>query len=148
MVERLKLDALEDAFYSLEETIKQLSDLAWFNQQKWIVQDTLIAGTIQKFEFVYELSLKMMKRQLQQEAINNDDVGGYGFKDILREALRLGLINDMSKWVEYRDMRNITSHTYDQQKADAVYSRISDFLEQSRFLVEQLRQRNQDDKRL
>ncbi len=148
MVERLKLDALEDAFYSLEETIKQLSDLAWFNQQKWIVQDTLIAGTIQKFEFVYELSLKMMKRQLQQEAINNDDVGGYGFKDILREALRLGLINDMSKWVEYRDMRNITSHTYDQQKADAVYSRLSDFLEQSRFLVEQLRQRNQDDKRL
>ncbi len=146
MVERLKLDALEDDFYSLEETIKQLSDLAWFNQQKWIVQDTLIAGAIQKFEFVYELSLKMMKRQLQQEAINNDDVGGYGFKDILREALRLGLINDMSKWVEYRDMRNITSHTYDQQKADAVYSRISDFLEQSRFLVEQLRQRNQDDK--
>ncbi|WP_018651655.1 nucleotidyltransferase substrate binding protein [Actinobacillus capsulatus] len=146
MVERLKIDALEDAFYSLEETIKQLSDLAWFNQQKWIVQDTLIAGAIQKFEFVYELSLKMMKRQLQQEAINNDDVGGYGFKDILREALRLGLINDMSKWIEYRDMRNITSHTYDQQKADAVYSRISDFLEQSRFLVEQLRQRNQDDK--
>ncbi|VEB25554.1 nucleotidyltransferase substrate binding protein [Actinobacillus lignieresii] len=146
MVDRLKIDTLEDAFYSLEETIKQLSDLAWFTQQKWIVQDTLIAGAIQKFEFVYELSLKMMKRQLQQEAINNDDVGGYGFKDILREALRLGIINDMSKWVEYRDMRNITSHTYDQQKADAVYSRISDFLEQSRFLVEQLRRRNQDDK--
>ncbi|SUT95269.1 nucleotidyltransferase substrate binding protein [Actinobacillus lignieresii] len=146
MVDRLKIDTLEDAFYSLEETIKQLSDLAWFTQQKWIVQDTLIAGAIQKFEFVYELSLKMMKRQLQQEAINNDDVGGYGFKDILREALRLGIINDMSKWVEYRDMHNITSHTYDQQKADAVYSRISDFLEQSRFLVEQLRRRNQDDK--
>ncbi|SUT90358.1 nucleotidyltransferase substrate binding protein [Actinobacillus lignieresii] len=97
MVDRLKIDTLEDAFYSLEETIKQLSDLAWFTQQKWIVQDTLIAGAIQKFEFVYELSLKMMKRQLQQEAINNDDVGGYGFKDILREALRLGIINDMSK---------------------------------------------------
>ncbi|SUT90365.1 nucleotidyltransferase substrate binding protein [Actinobacillus lignieresii] len=43
-------------------------------------------------------------------------------------------------------MHNITSHTYEQQKADAVYSRISDFFEQSRFLVEQLRRRNQDDK--
>ncbi len=87
----------------------------------------------------------MMKCQLQYETINNDDVGGYGFKDILREALRLGLIDDMSKWGEYRDMRSITLHTYDQNKAGAVYSQISDFLEQSRFLLQQLRQRNQDE---
>ncbi len=34
MAERLNLEALEKAFYSLEETIKQLSDLEWFYQQK------------------------------------------------------------------------------------------------------------------
>ena len=69
----------------------------------------------------------------------------YGFKDILREALRFGLIEDMSKWVSYRDMRNITSHTYDHEKAMAVYAQIDDFLIESRFLLEQLRQRNQYD---
>lgn len=142
MTDKLNLNVLDAAFYSLEQTVVQISDRNWFDMQPSIVQDTLIAGTIQKFEFVYELSLKMMKRQLQQDAINTDDIGAYGFKDILREALRFGLIKDMSKWVAYRDMRNITSYTYDQEKAMSVYAQIDDFLIESRFLLEQLRQRN------
>ena len=142
MTDKLNLNVLDAAFYSLEQTVVQISDRNWFDMQPSIVQDTLIAGTIQKFEFVYELSLKMMKRQLQQDAINTDDIGAYGFKDILREALRFGLIEDMSKWVAYRDMRNITSYTYDQEKAMSVYAQIDDFLIESRFLLEQLRQRN------
>ncbi|HGO5815949.1 nucleotidyltransferase substrate binding protein [Mannheimia glucosida] len=142
MSEQLSTQVLEDAFQSLEQTIHQLSDLQWFEQQLPIVQDTLIAGAIQKFEFVYELSLKMIKRQLQQEAASFDELGAYSFKDILRDALKSGLIDDMAKWVTFRDMRNITSHTYNQDKAMAVYSQIGDFLEYSRFLVEQLRLRN------
>lgn len=97
MTDKLNLNVLDVAFYSLEQTVVQISDRNWFDMQPFIVQDTLIAGAIQKFEFVYELSLKMMKRQLQQDAINTDDIGVYGFKDILREALRFGLIEDMSK---------------------------------------------------
>ncbi|HGO5855059.1 TPA: nucleotidyltransferase substrate binding protein [Mannheimia haemolytica] len=142
MSEQLRTQVLEDAFQSLEQTIHQLSDLQWFEQQLPIVQDTLIAGAIQKFEFVYELSLKMIKRQLQQEAASFDELGAYSFKDISRDALKSGLIDDMAKWVTFRDMRNITSHTYNQDKAMAVYSQIGDFLEYSRFLVEQLRLRN------
>lgn len=145
MTDKLNLNVLDATFYSLEQTVVQISDRNWFDMQPSIVQDTLIAGAIQKFEFVYELSLKMMKRQLQQDAINTDDIGVYGFKDILREALRFGLIEDMSKWVAYRDMRNITSYTYDQEKAMAVYAQIDDFLIESSFLLEQLRQRNQYD---
>ncbi|QIM67264.1 hypothetical protein A4G16_07735 [Mannheimia granulomatis] len=144
MSEQLSTQVLEDAFQSLEQTMNQLSDTHWFNQQLPIVQDTLIAGAIQKFEFVYELSLKMIKRQLQQEAISIEDLQAYSFKDILRDALKSGLIDDMAKWVTFRDMRNITSHTYNQDKAIAVYSQIEDFLEYSRFLVEQLRLRNQN----
>lgn len=144
MSEQLSTRVLEDAFQSLEQTITQLSDTNWFNQQLPIVQDTLIAGAIQKFEFVYELSLKMIKRQLQQEAISIEDLQAYSFKDILRDALQSGLIDDMAKWVTFRDMRNITSHTYDQTKAMAVYSQIAEFLQYSRFLVSQLRVRNQN----
>ena len=74
MTDKLNLNVLDAAFYSLEQTVVQISDRNWFDMQPSIVQDTLIAGAIQKFEFVYELSLKMMKRQLQQDAINTDDI--------------------------------------------------------------------------
>lgn len=51
----------------------------------------------------------------------------------------------MEDWLDYRKMRNITSHTYDESKAQQVYNGISDFLESSRFLLKQLQQRNQYD---
>lgn len=65
-MEQLDITALENAFNSLEKTIVSLENQAWFNRQEAIIQDTLIAGAIQKFEFVYELSIKMLKRQLKK----------------------------------------------------------------------------------
>ena len=58
MTDKLNLNVFDAAFYSLEQTVVQISDRNWFDMQPSIVQDTLIAGAIQKFEFVYELSLK------------------------------------------------------------------------------------------
>ena len=136
---------LEKASTSLVETIEELADTVWFEQQKPIIQDTLIAGAIQKFEFVYELSLKMIKRQLKVIAIADDFVEAESFMDILRQALKYGLIDDMNSWITYRQMRNITSHTYDQNKAMLVYEQISDFLLSSQFLLEQLRKRNKSE---
>lgn len=145
MNESLEISVLENASASLVETIEELADSTWFNQQKLIIQDTLIAGAIQKFEFVYELSLKMIKRQLKVIAIADDFVEAESFMDILRQALKYGLIDDMNSWIAYRQMRNITSHTYDQNKAMLVYEQISDFLLSSQFLLEQLRKRNKSE---
>lgn len=142
MSEQLEITVLENAFHSLLETIEELADLNWFNQQKPIIQDTLIAGAIQKFEFVYELSLKMMKRQLKLLAISDEQVEADNFRDILRDAAKYGLIENVDVWVAYRKIRNITSHTYDQNKALEVYNGISDFLESSGFLLTQLHKRN------
>lgn len=142
MAEQLIIDSLEKAFSSLAETIKALEDDVWFNQQQPIIQDTLIAGTIQKFEFVYELSLKMIKRQLKQMAISDDEIEAEHFRDILRDAAKYGLIESVEQWIAYRKMRNITSHTYDQYKALEIYNGIADFLESSQYLLQQLRKWN------
>lgn len=87
-MEKLELQPLRDTFTSLTETLVELEDIAWFNQQKTVIQDTLIAGTIQKFEFVYELSLKMMIRQLKLMAISDENVELNDFRDVLREAVK------------------------------------------------------------
>lgn len=144
-MEKLDITALQNAFTSLEKTISKLEDLQWFNQQEEIVQDTLIAGSIQKFELVYELSIKMLKRQLKAIESNDSDIDSTDFRDILRIAAHYGLIESPEIWFDYRKMRNITSHTYDPNKALQVYSGISDFLESSRFLVVQLQKRNGND---
>lgn len=144
-MEKLDLSALQDAFTSLEKTISTLENQAWFDQQDEIIQDTLIAGSIQKFEFVYELSIKMLKRQLKAIESNDSDIDSTDFRDMLRISAQYGLIELPEAWFDYRKMRNITSHTYDQNKALQVYHGISDFLESSRFLIAQLQKRNPND---
>ncbi|MGY6773115.1 nucleotidyltransferase substrate binding protein [Gallibacterium sp. ZY190522] len=141
-MERLDLSALENAFTSLALTIAKLADKQWFTQQDAIVQDTLIAGVIQKFEFVYELSIKMMKRQLKQLAAVPEEIDSSDFRDILRLSARAGLIDTVEDWLLYRKMRNVTSHTYDQDKAQQIYQQISDFLQSAQFLLNQLKQHN------
>ncbi|STZ77045.1 nucleotidyltransferase substrate binding protein, HI0074 family [Bergeriella denitrificans] len=142
MAEHLVLTALEKAFQSLEDTVTALSDRAWFEQQDAVVQETLVAGAIQKFEFVYELGLKMLRRQLAAEAVSPDEVQSADFRDLLRLGLQSGLIDNMDDWVFYRKMRNITSHTYDKDKAAEVYAAIGGFLSSSRVLLRGLQERN------
>lgn len=144
-MEKLDITALNDAFTSLEKTISKLENQEWFNQQEEIVQDTLIAGSIQKFEFVYELSIKMLKRQLKAIESNDSDIDSTDFRDMLRISAQYGLIELPEEWFDYRKMRNITSHTYDQNKALQVYSGITRFLASVAFLVEQLKKRNPND---
>lgn len=141
-MERLDLSALENVFTSLVLTIAKLADKQWFTQQDAIVQDTLIAGAIQKFEFVYELSIKMMKRQLKLLAAVQEEIDSSDFRDILRLSARAGLIDTVEDWLLYRKMRNVTSHTYDQDKAQQIYQQISDFLQSAQFLLNQLKQHN------
>lgn len=84
MTEILDTTTLEQAVTSLEETLKSLENHEWFNTQQPIIQDTLIAGAIQKFEFVYELDIKMLKRQLKRIASNDLDIDSVDFRDMLR----------------------------------------------------------------
>lgn len=134
----LDFSSLENAFISLEQTIEKLDNSQWFSQQDLIIQDTLIAGAIQKFEFVYELAIKMMKRHIKFTASNDQDIDNADFREVLRTAAQIGLIENIEDWFDYRKMRNITSHTYDQSKARQVYQQIADFLLSCQYLILQL----------
>jgi hypothetical protein len=60
----LDLTPLRLSLSSLEDGLDVVRDLAWFQQQSDKVRHTLIAGVIQNFEFVYEISTKMLRRRL------------------------------------------------------------------------------------
>lgn len=140
--EKLQLQPLEQVIASLTDALAVIADTDWFEQQRPQVQNTLMAGVIQNFEFVYEISTKMIRRQLEAEALSPEEVDQSSFRDILRTAAEKGLIDDVEAWFRYRLMRNITSHTYNQEKAQQVYEGTLVFIEDARALLKQLEGRN------
>jgi nucleotidyltransferase substrate binding protein (TIGR01987 family) len=134
----LDLTPFRQALTSLEDGLDVVRDTAWFNQQNDKVRHTLIAGVIQNFEFVYEISTKMLRRRLEMDALNPSEVDFANFRDVLRIAAEKGLITDVSVWFGYRQMRNITAHTYDHQKAQQVYEGTQAFMLDARLLLARL----------
>ena len=137
----LDLSPLRQALSSLEDGLEVVRNADWFNLQDAKVRNTLIAGVIQNFEFVYEISTKMLRRRLEMDALNPSEVDFANFRDVLRIAAEKGLIRDVQAWFEYRQMRNITAHTYDHQKAQQVYAGTQAFMQDARALLAQLEDR-------
>jgi len=117
----LDLSALRAAIASFEDSLDVVGDAAWFGAQSPRVQNTLMAGVIQNFEFVYEIGFKMIKRRLELDSASPGDIDHLNFRDVLRVAGETGLVDDVPAWFEYRTMRNITAHTYDHEKAKQIY---------------------------
>ncbi|MEO8715450.1 MAG: HI0074 family nucleotidyltransferase substrate-binding subunit [Acetobacteraceae bacterium] len=104
--------------------------------------DQLRDGLIQRFEFTYELSHRILKRFLRQVSASPDTYDQMAFQDLIRSANEQGLLlGDWSAWRRYRDMRAKTSHTYSASIAADVVAGIPDFLTEAIHLRDQLRQR-------
>ncbi len=100
------------------------------------------AATIQAFEFSYELAVRMMRRQLREIAANPAELQEMGFMDLVRTAADAGLVRDVAGWRTFREMRNITSHAYDESKAEQVVAGIDGFAAECRHLAAELERRN------
>ncbi len=97
---------------------------------------------IQRFEYTYELAFKMLKRQLEQELPTREEVDHLPFKEVIRVGAERGLIAAPERWFDHRDKRNITSHTYDEEKAREVYAILSDFAADAADLLTRLKTRH------
>ena len=128
---KLDLSALHKALVRLDE-----------GYQRYLldVQDLQIRdGLIQRFEFTYEISHKMLKRHLEMTSPNPDIFDAMPFADLIRTGKELSILkSDWSAWKLFREMRAKTSHTYDEEIAQTVVQVIPDFIEETRYLAQQL----------
>jgi nucleotidyltransferase substrate binding protein (TIGR01987 family) len=129
----LDFSSLKKAVYSLERALQRAHSAPQ--------DEELRDAVIQRFECTYELCWKMLKRQLELEAPSPTEIDGLSFRDLLREAAQRGIIKDIERWMDYRELRNLTTHTYDEQKAQDVYQAAANFHRDALTLLEFLERR-------
>ncbi|GBR74165.1 nucleotidyltransferase [Candidatus Termititenax aidoneus] len=100
-------------------------------------KETLKAGVIQNFEIAYEVCWKFLKRWLELN-ITDVAIDGLPRRELFRKAQENSLIKDAAKWFEYHNARNETAHTYNSDKAAAVYSLTAEFLKDAQNLLKVL----------
>jgi nucleotidyltransferase substrate binding protein (TIGR01987 family) len=104
------------------------------------VSDTQIRdGLIQRFEFTYEISHKLIKRNLELTSPSPDIFDVMPFADLIRSANEKNwLKGNWSTWKVFREMRGKSSHTYDENIAVAVVKIIPEFILEAKALLHQL----------
>ena len=93
---------------------------------------------IQRFEYSYEFCWKMLSKELQQRTPSPSQTPSLDSKSFMSEGSLFGLIDDPEVWFEYRCIRNITSHTYDEATAEKVAGSAKSFLKDAKSLLEAL----------
>ena len=91
------------------------------------------AGTIQYFEFTYELAWKTLKRILvdRGKSVNSP-------KPVFREASLEKLIDDPEVWFEFIEDRNLTVHTYNKLVANNIFKDLHLFDNEMQKLMQRL----------
>ncbi len=92
------------------------------------------AGTIQYFEFTYELAWKTLKRVLAKRGKDLNSP-----KTVIREAAQEKLIDDPELWFDFTSDRNETVHTYNKSVANSIFNDLHLFDNEMTKLIDRLK---------
>lgn len=92
---------------------------------------------IQRFEYSYELSHKMLRRHL--EASEPGGVAELSFPQMIRLGYARGVLaQSWDEWKLFREARNATSHAYDERKAEEVLAQLPAFAAAAKHMAQRL----------
>ncbi len=103
------------SLFELDKAVEKLKEAV--NRPK---DDFIRDSVIQRFEFCVELSWKVSRKIMGTPTTAP--------KEVVREMAQNNLISDVKLWLEAIDMRNLSSHTYNEDLAEKVYSFAVNFL--------------------
>jgi nucleotidyltransferase substrate binding protein (TIGR01987 family) len=107
------------------------------------LDEQLRDGLIQRFEFTYELSHKLLRRHLVDTAASPEEIDSLPFADLIRAGNKEGLVRAAwPAWRRFREIRTRTGHTYDAATAALVVAEIPSFLAEAEYLLAELQKRS------
>ncbi|MFV9511777.1 nucleotidyltransferase substrate binding protein [Tepidibacillus sp. LV47] len=114
-------ERLLERFQDFKNALERLKESLQIEAYQDIIQDIIIDGVIQRFEFTFELSWKLMKLFLEYEGIEANSP-----RSAIRKAYEINMIEDGEAWIDMMIDRNKTSHVYDEEMAKQIYDRIKE----------------------
>ncbi len=90
-------------------------------------------SAIQRFEFCFELSWKVLKSYLEEQGLEARSP-----RESIRGAFTTGLLPNDPDWLAMTELRNLSSHTYNEWLAERVYAELPACLGRFRDLLERL----------
>lgn len=127
----IDLSAMRHALGRLEEALGLWQALP----PDSVLKPHLRSAVIQSFEFSCGLSVRGLRRVLVERAASVRSVADLSFNDLLRSAADAGLLPDPAAWRTWRELRNATSHAYDEAKAEQVAHDAGRFCADARALL-------------
>ena len=125
--EKIDFSSLRQALTSLKNALEPPPD-----------DDLERDGVIQRFEYTFELCWKMIRRVLI--ALGRAEVSASP-RPLLRDAAEEHLIDDVEAWFEFLEARNLTTHTYDQSRAEMVFQVAQKFPAFAELLLQRLEEK-------
>ena len=127
-------EALEKALLTLKE--------AWAEYQKDTCNTFVRDSVVQRFEYTFELSHKMLRKVLSETESSRAEISEMFFNDLIRLGCRRGLLlNDLETWDKYRKARNYASHNYDEFYSGQIMAIINTFIEEIDYELAKIKER-------
>jgi nucleotidyltransferase substrate binding protein (TIGR01987 family) len=135
----LDLETIKKALDSLIKAIQLIEERQEDDDELLLA---LRDSVVQRFEYTYELSWKMIQRWLAENVNPESSEPVYSRKELYRLAARWGLIRDPLAWFDYHKARNVSAHTYNEKNAEQAFSAAQKMVDDVKFLILALEKRN------
>ncbi|MCL1814849.1 MAG: HI0074 family nucleotidyltransferase substrate-binding subunit [Treponema sp.] len=131
------MELITESFEKALITLKE----SWAEYQKDISNTFIRDSVIQRFEYTFELSHKILRRFLSETESSHAEISEMFFNDIIRLGCKRGLLlNDLETWDKYRKFRNVTSHNYDEFSAEDIIAIIPLFIEDIDYELQKIKE--------
>lgn len=109
-------ERINELYDDYDNAVKRLAEALRTDVKKGSIA---VDGTIQRYEFTFELAWKLLRSILEYNGINAATP-----RIAIKEAYRAGIISKGEEWIDMLEDRNKTSHVYDEAQALAIYRKI------------------------
>lgn len=115
------------ALYKLTQAIDYIKHASENHKEKpedgrLVLDEIVKEGLIQRFEYTHELGWNVMKEYAEYQG--NFDIKGS--RDATRQGFKMNLFTNGEVWMDMIKSRNSTTHTYNEETADEIYTKIID----------------------
>lgn len=122
----MTMELVIEKLRNYKQALARLEEALAVNEPDQFVHD----AAIKRFEFTYELAWKLLKVLMEYKG--GEDVRFP--RDIFKEAYAKGLLENGEIWLDMLNDRNLSSHTYNQERALEIFGRVK-----NRYLAELIR---------